>query len=151
MNRKQKKAARAAMAAWEYKRKLAESEFYDIEGGVEGHLLKGASRSSLTALANQTLSNDRTIRDFDTVADSEHPDLGFFEGHKARYYHHAELLALQAIRECRLPDEKCLVWLLHAQGLGERIIGKLMGVPRSRTRKYLAHFRQNMVGRLDKE
>lgn len=141
----------------EWYSKLKEDGFYDIEGGVEGHLLKGpTSTVTLRSLANKTsveggLKNDYAPREFDEVADSEDSAINFLEGGKARYYHHASLVAIQAIRECRLSDERCWAWLLHAQGEGERTIADTLDLPRSRVRKHVAALRDNIAIRLDNE
>jgi len=141
----------------EWYAKLKDEGFYDVEGGVEGHLLKGpTSTVSLRSLANKSsvdhgLKNDRAPREFDEVADSEDDSLNFLEGGKARYYHHAALIACQAIREGRLSEERCWAWLLHSQGEGERTIGDILDIPRSRVRKHVAVLRDNITIRLDNE
>ena len=135
--------------------KAEESGFYDIEGGVDGHLLKGpTSTISLRSLANKReaergLKGDRAPREFDDVADSLNDDLQFATGGKARYYHHAALLAVQAISEGLIPDEVCYAWQLHALGDGERTICDLLEIPRSKVRKHIAYLRHNIFLRLD--
>ena len=137
--------------------KLKDEGFYDIEGGVEGPLLKGpTSTVSLHSLANKPsadggLKNDRAPRAFDDVADDEGDSLNFLEGGKARYYHHAQMIATQAIRERRLSDERCWVWLLHAQGEGERTIAATLDISRAKTRGHIAVLRENITIRLDNE
>jgi hypothetical protein len=137
--------------------KLEEQGFYDIEGGVEGHLLKGPTSSvTLRSLANKCdadhgLKNDRAPREFDDVADAEDEQLNFMEGGKARYYHHAMLIAVQAISEGRISDERCYAWTLHANGDGERVIAELLEVPRSQIRKHIKVLRENVLLRLDNE
>lgn len=138
--------------------KILEDEgFYDIEGGVEGHLLKGpTSTVSLKALANKRgavgeLKQDHVTREFADVADSEGDLVNYSEGGKARYYHHAALLAVQAIREGTIPDERCYAWAMHSQGDGERIIAEHLGVSRSQIRKHIMVLRDNITERLDNE
>ena len=137
-------------------KKLADAEFYDIEGGVEGHLLRGpTSSTTLRALANKKssehgLKRDNAPREFDDVADTMNEDLQFATGGKARYYHHASLLACQAISEGTIPDDVCFSWQLHALGEGERSISELLEIPRSRVRKHIAYLRHNIFLRLDK-
>jgi len=149
------KAVRALQKEWYAK--LKDEGFYDIEGGVEGHLLKGsASTISLRSLANkssarQGLKNDRAPREFDEVADDEAEALNYLDGGKARYFHHADLIACQAIREGRLSDERCFAWVLHAQGDGERVIADLLGTSRAQIRKHIAVLRENITTRLDNE
>lgn len=149
------KALRAQQKEWYAK--LKDEGFYDIEGGVEGHLLKGsASTVSLRSLANkqsadQGLKNDRAPREFDEVADDENELINYSEGGKARYYHHAELIVAQAYREGRISEERCWTWALHAQGDGERVISELLDIPRSRIRKHLRVLRDNITIRLDNE
>lgn len=141
----------------EWDAKAAASGFYDIEGGVQGHLLKGpTSTVSLKSLANKQkqehgLKGDRVSREFDDVADSENADLAFSTGSKARYYHHAALLAVQAFREGVLDDHLCFAWQLHALGEGERVIADLIERPRSQIRKYIAQLRTNIKIRIDNE
>ena len=141
----------------EWYAKLKDEGFYDVEGGVEGHLLKGpTSTVSLRSLANKSnidggLKNDRAPREFDEVADSEDNAINFMGGGKARYYHHAEMISAQAIREGRIPDERCWAWLLHSQGDGERVIADTLDIPRSRVRKHVAVLRENIMARLDNE
>jgi len=137
--------------------KAADSGFEDIEGGVDGHLLRGpTSTVSLRSLANKAsvdhgLKGDRAPREFDEVAGSDNADLQFNTGAKARYYHHAALLAAQAFREGALPDVVCYAWQLHSQGESERDIAEDLEVPRSQIRKYLAHLRANIHLRIDNE
>lgn len=137
--------------------KAAESGFYDIEGGVDAHLLKGTTSTvSLHSLANknsneQGLKGDRAPRQFDEVADEMNDVLQFNTGAKARYFHHAALLAAQAFREGTLPDTVCYVWQLHAEGDGERTIADYLGIPRSLVRKHIAHLRINIKERIDNE
>lgn len=139
----------------EWYAKAEESGFYDIEGGVDGHLLKGpTSTISLRSLANKReaergLKGDRAPREFDDVADSLNDDLQFATGGKARYYHHAALLATQAFSEGVIPDEVCYAWQMHAQGDGERTIAELLEIPRSQVRKHIAYLRHNIFLRLD--
>ena len=144
---------RKLQRAW-YK-KLEETEFYDIEGGVEGHLLKGPSSTiSLRSLANRKeggLKNDHAHRTFDDVADSECGTLDYPSSAKGRYYHHSQLLAVQAIREGVLCDEACFTWWLHSQGEGERSIVNLLEISRGRIRKYLEHLRHNIFTRIDND
>lgn len=141
----------------EWYAKLKDEGFYDIEGGVEGHLLKGTTSTvSLRSLANkqnaeQGLKNDRAPREFDDVADADDDTLNFLEGGKARYYHHAEMIASQAIRERALSDERCWVWLFHAQGDGERTIAEALGLSRAKVRKHIQVLRKNITIRLDNE
>ena len=141
----------------EWGAKLADSGFYDIEGGVDGHLLKGpASTVSLRSLANkstsaQGLKADRAPREFDDVADTENADIQFNTGAKARYYHQAALIAAQAFREGTLPDAVCYIWQLHALGEGERSIALDLDIPRSQIRKHIAHLRANIDVRIDNE
>ena len=135
--------------------KLEATGFYDIEGGVEGHLLKGpTSTISLRSFANkqaieQGLKNDRAPREFDDVADALNDELQFATGGKARYFHHASCIAVQAISEGVIPDEVCYAWQLHAEGLGERDIADQLEVSRSRIRKHIAYLRHNIYIRLD--
>ncbi|KPK49837.1 MAG: hypothetical protein AMS22_13105 [Thiotrichales bacterium SG8_50] len=141
----------------EWYRKLADEGFYDVEGGVEGPLLKGpTSTVSLHSLANKPkidggLKGDRAPREFDDVASDELDAINYLGGGKARYYHHAELIAVQAIRECRLSDERCWVWLLHSQSEGERTIAEALDISRSKIRKHIAALRENISIRLDNE
>jgi hypothetical protein len=134
---------------------LEDDGFYDIEGGVDGHLLKGpTSTVTLRSLANKRsvdrgLKNDRAPREFDDVADSLNSDLQFATGGKARYYHHAALIAAQAFREGRLEDDICYTWQLHALGEGERVISDLLDMPRSQIRKHIAYLKHNIFIRLD--
>ena len=150
-----KREFRKLQKAW-YK-KLEEDGFYDIEGGVEGHLLKGpTSTISLRSFANKTaieqgLKNDRAPREFDDVADAVIDELQFATGGKARYYHHAALLACQAISEGTIPDEVCYAWQLHALGEGERAIATLLEVSRAQIRKHLAYLKHNIEIRLAAE
>jgi hypothetical protein len=137
--------------------KAAESGYYDIEGGVDGHLLKGpTSTVSLRSLANKRgadhgLKGDRAPREFDEVADACNDDIAFNTGAKARYYHHAALIAAQAFREGSLPDVVCYAWQMHAVGDGERLISADLEIPRSQVRKYLAQLRTNIHLRIDNE
>jgi hypothetical protein len=137
--------------------KAAETGFYDIEGGVEGHLLKGpTSTVSLRSLANKRgadhgLKGDRAPREFDDVADSDNEDLNFVTGAKARYFHHAALIAAQAFREGKLPDVVCFTWQMHSEGEGERVIADTLETPRSQIRKYLAQLKTNIDLRVDNE
>lgn len=141
----------------EWYKKLSTQGFYDIEGGVEGHLLKGPTSSvSLRALTNNSsddhgLKHDRAPREFDDVADSENGLLNYSAGAKARYYHHAMLIAVQATREGSISDERCYAWTLHANGSGERAIAELLELPRSQIRKHIKALRDNIVARLDNE
>lgn len=137
--------------------KLGTQGFYDIEGGVEGHLLKGKSSTvSLKSLANKRgvdhgLKGDKAPREFDDVADGENADIQFSTGSKARYYHHGSLIACQAFREGMLPDEVCYAWQLHAEGWGERPIAEALDLPRSLIRKHIAQLRFNIHLRIDNE
>ncbi len=141
----------------EWYSKLKDEGFYDIEGGVEGHLLKGpTSTVTLYSLANKPnvyggLKHDRAPRQFDEVADDEDESINFAVGGKARYFHHAAMIACQAIRERRIPDERCWAWTFHSQGDGERMIADLLEIPRSRVRKHLSVLRENISIRLDNE
>lgn len=141
----------------EWYAKAAGTGFYDIEGGVEGHLLKGKSGSvSLRSLANKSqadhgLKGDKAPREFADVADSTNADLLFQGGSKARYYHYAQLISAQAFREGLLPDTVCYVWQMHAEGIGERTIATDLELPRSRIRKDLAQLRKNIKLRIDNE
>jgi hypothetical protein len=141
----------------EWYAKLKDEGFYDIEGGVEGHLLKGPTNTvTLRSLANKGaidhgLKNDRAPREFDDVADDENELINYAEGGKARYFHHAMLVAAQAMEEGRLSDECCYAWALHATGEGERVIADLLEVPRSQIRKHIKVLRENITIRLDNE
>jgi hypothetical protein len=141
----------------EWYKKAESTGFYDIEGGVEGHLLKGKSSTvSLKSLANKAgvdhgLKGDKAPREFDDVADGENADLQFNTGAKARYYHHAALLTCQAFREGELPDAVCYAWQLHAEGWGERPIASELELPRSLIRKHIAQLRHNIHLRIDNE
>jgi hypothetical protein len=141
----------------EWYAKLADDGFYDIEGGVEGHLLKGpTSTISLRSFANkqaieQGLKNDRAPREFDDVADMLNDELRFATGGKARYYHHAASLACQAISEGVVSDEVCYAWQLHALGEGERAIATALEVSRAQIRKHIAYLRHNINIRLAAE
>lgn len=141
----------------EWYAKLEADGFYDIEGGVEGHLLKGpTSTISLLSFANkrsieQGLKRDNAHRTFDSVADSLNEELQFATGGKARYYHHATLLACQAISEGVIPDEVCYAWQLHALGNGERVISSLLEVSRSQIRKHIAYLKYNIEIRIAAE
>lgn len=139
------------MRAWGYNEKLAESGFDDIEGGVEGPMLKGPTPSMSLGAATMQLKNDYAPREFDDVADDEAELIDFNEGGKARYYHHAELVAAQAIREGKIGWFRCYVWALHAQGLGQRAIAELLGVSRNLVRPHMGVFRKNILERLDNE
>lgn len=137
--------------------KLKDEGFYDIEGGVEGHLLKGpTSTVTLRSLANKGdieggLKNDRAPREFDEVADDDDELINFMDGGKARYFHHAMLIAVQALREGRINDERCYAWTMHANGDGERVIADMLDVPRSQIRKHIKVLRDNIMLRLDNE
>jgi hypothetical protein len=141
----------------EWYKKLKDAGFYDIEGGCEGHLLKGPNSTiSLSSLAHkrtieQGLGKGIVQREFDDVADALNDDLAFFTGGKARYFHHALELATQAYQEGILTDDICATWALHAQGEGERVIADLVEIPRSRVRVYLATLRENIKIRIDNE
>jgi hypothetical protein len=149
----QGKAFRKLQEEWYIK--ADESGFYDIEGGVDGHLLKGpTSTISLRSLANKRvieggLKGDRAPREFDDVADRANVDLAFATGAKARYFHHAGQLAVQAVAEGLIPDEVCWTWQMHAAGDGERTISDLLEIPRSKVRKHIAYLRHNIFLRLD--
>lgn len=140
----------------EWYAKLEKAGFYDIEGGVEGHLLKGPTSSvNLTSLANKEnvdhgLKHDRAPRSFDDVADSHNEDLDYTSGAKARYYHQAALISSQAFRE-GYPAEMCYAWTLHAQGHGERQVAELMEKSRAQVRKHILILRANLVIRIDSD
>lgn len=141
----------------EWYKKAEDSGFYDIEGGVDGHLLKGATSTvSLHSLANkhsseQGLKGDRAPRQFDEVADGMNDVLQFNTGAKARYFHHAAMIAAQAFREGELSDEVCYAWQLHSLGEGERTIADVLGVTRGQIRKHIALLRINIELRIDNE
>ena len=141
----------------EWYKKAADSGFYDIEGGVDAHLLKGSTSTvSLHSLANRAnadggLKGDRAPRQFDEVADDTNDALQFNTGAKARYYHYAALISAQAFREGIIPDNVCYTWQLHAQGEGERTIAASLEIPRSQIRKYIATLRLNIELRIDNE
>jgi hypothetical protein len=141
----------------EWYAKAADDGFYDIEGGVEGHLLKGpTSTVSLRSLANKRgadhgLKSDRAPREFDEVADSTNEDLLFNTGAKARYYHQAALITAQAFREGSIEDVVCYAWQMHSEGDGERVIADTLELPRSLIRKYIAQLRTNIHIRIDNE
>jgi len=148
----------------EWYARLKDDGFFDIEGGVEGHLLQGGPSSvSLLSFANTSKSygglkqprggglRGRFYREFSEVAADEEDLLNFSEGGKARYFHHASLLAAQAIREGRLPAELCYAWAFHSLGEGERVIADMLEVSRAKIRKHLAVLRKNILRRLDNE
>jgi hypothetical protein len=145
------------MREWGYEEKLAESGFEDLEGSIDGPFFaKGPSSISLDSLANRSkddhgIKDGSVFRDFAEVADADDPALSFPSALKARYYHFAELIVCQALREGSLDHDTCFTWALHAQAQGERTISKLLNIPRSRVRKYLKVFRKNIIERLDME
>ena len=138
-------------------KKLKDEGFKDVEGGVEGHLMSGAATTvSLDYWANlsnqqQGIKGDKVFRRFDAVADDEVDAINYSEGGKARYYHHASLIAAQAFREGRISPERCYAWLFHSQGDGERVIADHLEVSRAKIRKHIAVLRENIHIRLDNE
>lgn len=138
----------------EWYAKLEDEGFYDIEGGVEGHLLKGPTSSvSLQGLANKKaddhgLKHDRAPRDFDDVADSANEDLDYANGAKARYFHMAALISAQAFRE-GYSAQMCYAWTLHAQGHGERQVAEMLDTSRAQIRKHIKTLRDNILPRVD--
>lgn len=132
--------------------KASDSGFEDIEGGVDGHLMRGQADSvSLKSLANKYgLKKDRAVREFDEVAGALDELIDYPDGGKARYFHHAALLACQAFRE-GMEDSLCFAWLLHAQGIGERTISDYVETPRSKIRKHIAQLRDNLQTRIDND
>jgi hypothetical protein len=157
MNREQIRRAHGAMREWNYNEKLRESGLRDIEGGVDGHLLQGERPTiSLFSLANRAtadggLNEGNVLRTFAEVADADDPRLLFSRSSRARYYHHAELIATQAFREGQLDADTCYTWWLHAIGLSERDICETLEVSRERVHRYVQTLVQNIEYRLDIE
>ena len=117
--------------------KLAEEGFYDIEGGVEGHLLKGPTPSRRLYVMKQEMDGLRSRGiDVDKVMTIENELVNYLGSHKAGYYRWAQLLAAQAFRTRELA-ERCWVWMLHSQGLGERSISTELGCSRNRVRGHV--------------
>lgn len=154
MNKDQRRAARKAMREWGYKQKLEETDFYDIEGGVEGPYLKGYTTLSLNGLANRDsadhgLKKDRTLRRFRDVADSEAELFNLSETNRGRYFRHATEIVAQAYRELTLPGDVLNCWALYVQGDGgERFVADLMGVGRTTVRRLLRDLRFNIGYRM---
>lgn len=157
MTPEQKRRAVEAMQDWEYRQRLEESGFDDIEPAENQELLKGPSTINLFSFAqkahrHQGLGNKIPHnRQFDEVA-GDQPELqALSHSVKVRYYSHAEEIAVQAIREGYFGHEVCFTWWLHSQGKGERVICDLLDMPRSRVRKHLKLLRHNIIFRLDNE
>ena len=134
----------------EWNQKLKELGFEDIEGGVEGHLLSGPKSTKLEALSSifHVDKKDAQYSPPDDYIDADEELVEFSQGEKARYYHHAQMLAAQAFRE-GLPAQLCYIWALSSQGLGERQVAELMGIKRGAVRKYTGLLRRNARLRLD--
>jgi len=125
--------------------KLAEEGFYDIEGGVEGHLLKGPTPSRRLYVMKQEMDNLRGARklDVDKVMTIENELVNYMESNKARYYRWAQLLVAQAFR-MREAGERCWVWMLHSQGMGERSISDQLTCPRHRVRSHIGVLKRSV-------
>lgn len=127
--------------------KLKDEGFYDVEGGVEGHYLKGATPSMRLGFLKSEL--DRAPwRKVDEVIDDSHEIVDYVNSSKARYYHFAQLITSQAFRDLEDP-EMCLVWAFHAQGQGERAIAAALSIPRNRIRKYIRVLQRSIEPALD--
>ena len=143
----------------EWYEKLGDTGFDDIEGGGEGHLLRGpTSTVSLSALANRG-GVDQGLRDrtkrvrrrFDDIADSENELFDFHGGNKARYFHMAGLVASQQVARSRLPAEVLYTMILHARGMGSRAIAEILEQKRSKIRSNLEKIRDIILLALDSE
>jgi len=120
----------------EWYAKLEAEGFYDIEGGVEGHLLRGPTPSRRFYVIKEQLKNYRSKTDVDQILSAEDELVNYMDGHKANYYNKAQLLVAQGFR-WKEPAEACFTWMLHAKGVGERSISEQLGFSRSRVRKYI--------------
>ena len=116
---------------------LEEEGFYDIEGGVEGHLLRGPTPSRRFYVIKAQLEPNFTRKvDVNQLLDAEHELVNFMDGHKANYYNKVQLLVAQSFR-WKEPADICFTWMLHSTGVGERSISEQLGFSRSRVRKYI--------------
>lgn len=115
---------------------LKEDGFYDIEGGVEGHLLVGPTPSRRLYVLKDQLDGHRKKADVDQILSAEDELVNFTTGHKGNYYHKAQLFAAQGFR-LKETAEECFSWMLHSQGVGERAISKQLGFSRTRIRKHI--------------
>jgi hypothetical protein len=117
--------------------KILEAEgFYDIEGGVEGHLLRGPTPSRRFYVIKDQLDGHRKKADVDQILSAEDELVNYMSGHKANYYLKAQLFAAQGFRLKELA-EACFTWMMHSQGVGERTISNQLGFSRTRIRKHI--------------
>ncbi len=142
----------------EWYQKLEDTGFYDVEGGVEGHLLRGSTSTSALSAVKRRVVRDRgrgfsqaAGRSFHEVVEAENELLDFYVGNKARYFHIASVLASQQVAKGLLPARVLYTMILHARGMGSRSIAEILDEKRSRIRKDLEKIRDILLFALDSE
>lgn len=139
--------------------KLAEEGFHDVEGGVEGHLLRGPTPSMQlgAALGQMTGRLARAKQMMGSKSGTGTPKSDhwydevvrdYFDKGKANYYSTAQRIAAISY-VTKIIDMKKFTWAMHSDGWGEPVIATELSIPRSRVRKYLEELRERMDFLLD--
>ncbi len=143
----------------EWYAKLKDDGFEDIEGGTEGHLLRGPTPSfRLGAVANALggrLSRTKRMAGRPGGSKEDNPDHWLdhitaetFDRGKSTYYSIAQKLATMSYLT-KLPTELKFAWSLHSDGEGEEVIAQELYIPRSRARRYLKRLRETIHVMID--
>lgn len=156
MNKKDKDF-RALQKEWY--QKLADTGFNDIEGGTEGHLLRGPTPSFRLGAAiagiGGRLSRAKRLAGKPGGAKRDNSDhwldhftMNHSDRGKSTYYDAAQLLAT-LVYHTKLPAELKYTWSLHSDGEGEEVIAKEIDIPRSRARRYLERLKKTIQVMVD--
>lgn len=129
-------------------------DFTDLER--VGHTdLRGPRASvSLQAVLNEL--GIRTAIGFDGTIDAKNPLVKYEDSYVARYFHHAGILASQAVRE-GCDDGTAFIYQSHAEGVPQRTIAAELGEAldihwtRKRVRTVVEAFSARVKAALDQE
>jgi hypothetical protein len=126
--------------------KLKAEGFYDIEGGVEGHLLVGPTPSRRFHVVKEQVSPGAKV-DVHQILSAEEDIVNFMDNAKGNYHSLVQLLVAQAFR-MREPVVSCWIWLLHSHGVGERAICREMGYTPSVVARHVKTLKRSVNARL---
>lgn len=141
----------------EWYKKLADSGFEDIEGGVEGHLLKqktptlqlGSALVELQGDDKRVLigGNKKDPKSHERWLDAAIRE--YYDKGKTEYYDKAQELATMVLQLRHPCLELKYAWSMHSDGYGEEVIADELEVSRSKIRRYLYAMKEKLRGMLD--
>jgi hypothetical protein len=126
--------------------KLKAEGFYDIEGGVEGHLLVGPTPSRRFHVVKEQLKPGSKV-DVHQILGAEEDVVNFMDNAKGNYHNLVQLLVAQAFRN-REPSTECWTWMLHSHGVGERAICRETGYTPSVVARNVKTLKRSVNARL---